>query len=455
MALTLIVGVFLCSFTHYENNCLITVERMVIRLMNKLKVIELFAGIGTQRQALKEAKIDHEVMAISEIDKYAYQAYKLLHGDTYNFGDISKIERLPPADMWTYSFPCTDISLAGRLRGLEKGSNTKSSLLWEVERLLEVAKEENELPRYLIMENVKNLVSKSFKSYFQAWLDYLSSLGYKNSWKVMNARKYGVPQNRERVFMISILDENAFFTFPDEVPLEKKLSDMLEDEVDEKYFLSEKLIECFCSMKNRNGLIRGLKFRPRKKDDPIAWTITTCPGSRATDTYIIEEPIMAALRGRLDENNEYHQHVEINKEGVSNTITTVQKDNIIIIPEATKKGYAVASVGDGVYTNRCDKKRGVVQKNMIPTLKTTCADVGVVVNDLSNEWISIRRLTPRECWRLMGWNDTSIDKVLDKGISNTQLYKMAGNGIVINCLVEIFKKLKETNKKKEDCYDKH
>ncbi len=314
--------------------------------MNKLKVIELFAGVGAQRQALKEASADHEVIAISEIDKYALIAYELLHGKTLNLGDIREIERLPYADMWTYSFLCTDISLAGRLGGFEKGSNTNSSLLWEVQRLLIESSKTAELPKYLIMENVKNLVSKKFMPSFQTWIDFLTSLGYKNFWKVLNAKDYGIPQNRERVFMVSILDKDASYEFPKPIPLTLKLADLLEKEVDEKYFLSEKLIECFCSMKNRNGLIRGLRFRPHEFDSKSAWTISTCPGSRATDNFIVY-PIIAASRGRKDENGEYKQHLEMG-DCISNTLTTVQKDNFVIIPQATKKGYAIAELGDGV-----------------------------------------------------------------------------------------------------------
>jgi len=118
-----------------------------------LKVIELFAGIGAQREALNVAKIPHEIIGISEIDKYACKAYELLHGKTQNYGDIKDIIALPYADLWTYSFPCTDISLAGKMDGFNKGSSTKSSLLWEVERLLKVSKEINTLPKYLLMEN--------------------------------------------------------------------------------------------------------------------------------------------------------------------------------------------------------------------------------------------------------------------------------------------------------------
>lgn len=406
-----------------------------------LKVIELFAGIGAQRKGLERAGIEHEVVAISEIDKYALKVYEALYGNTPNLGDISKIEKLPKADMWTYSFPCTDISLSGRMKGLEKGSGTHSSLLWEVQRLLEVSKANDELPKYLLLENVKNLISKKFKPYFDEWCRYLESLGYKNFYKVLNGKNYNVPQNRERIFLLSIRNCNEDYVFPNEIPLTTKLGDLLEPNVADKYFLSGKLITCFSSMKNRNGLIRGLRFRPRGKKDEYAWTITTAPGSRATDTFIIE-PIPAAIRGRTDEDGNYKQQLELKKDGNTNTLTTVQKDNVVIVPQNTKQGYAIAHVGDGIYTNRTDSKRGVVQRESIPTLKTSNKDIAVVVDD-PTELISIRRLTPRECWRLMGWTDEDIDKAFKADVSETQLYKMAGNSIIVNCLEAIFKNIQE------------
>lgn len=405
-----------------------------------LKVIELFAGIGAQRKGLERAGIEHEVVAISEIDKYALKVYESLYGNTPNLGDISKIEKLPKADMWTYSFPCTDISLSGRMKGLEKGSGTHSSLLWEVQRLLEVSKANDELPKYLLLENVKNLISKKFKPYFDEWCRYLESLGYKNFYKVLNGKNYNVPQNRERIFLLSIRNCSEDYVFPNHIPLTTKLGDLLESNVADKYFLSEKLITCFSSMKNRNGLIRGLRFRPRGKKDEYAWTITTAPGSRATDTFIIE-PIPAAIRGRANEDGTYRQQLELKKDGNTNTLTTVQKDNVVIVPQNTKQGYAIAHVGDGIYTNRADSKRGVVQRESIPTLKTSNKDIAVVVDD-PTDLISIRRLTPRECWRLMGWSDEDIDKAFKADVSETQLYKMTGNSIIVNCLEAIFKNIR-------------
>lgn len=414
-----------------------------------LKVIELFAGIGAQRRGLQKANIEHEIIGISEIDKYALATYNAIFGETLNFGDITKIDKLPQADLWTYSFPCTDISLAGRMNGFEKDSGTRSSLLWEVQRLLIKANEDNTLPKYLLMENVKNLVSRKFKPLFDEWCSFLEELGYKNFYKVLNAKDYGIPQNRERVFMVSILDVNAMYQFPKEIELDTKLGDYLEKEVDEKYYLSAKLINCFTDMKDRNGLLRGLQFVPKYAvKDKIARTITTKAGSRPTDNYIVE-PVISL-------------------------------DGKVIVPQATKDGYAIAEVGDGIYTNRCISKRGVVQKDKIPTLKTSSNDIAVVVTkDTENyiQWekkgffdiecrafkedkvsgalntrghikvltndVAIRRLTPLECFRLMGFEDNDYQKVTELKISDTQAYKMAGNSIVVNCLTKIFENLKE------------
>lgn len=420
-----------------------------------LKVIELFAGIGAQAQALKESGIKHEIVGISEIDKYALKVYENLHGKTNNLGDITKIDKIPQADLWTYSFPCTDISISGKMKGFDKESNTGSSLLWEVQRLLEVAKPNNELPRFLLMENVKNIVSKRFLPLFQEWIDYLSSLGYKSFYKILNAKDYGIPQNRERCFMLSIRDYNGEFIFPKKEELKIKLGDLLENNVDEKYYLSTKMIDCFTDMKDRNGLFRGLQFTPKYAiKDKIARTITTKAGTRPCDNFIVE-PVITL-------------------------------DGKVIVPQATKDGYAIAEIGDGIYTNRCISKRGVVQKDKIPTLKTSAKDIAVIVTkDTDNyiQWeqegwfdiecraykeekisgalntrghmkvltndVAIRRLTPRECFRLMGWKDVDIDKAFSSGVSDTQLYKMAGNSIVVNCLTKIFESLNKIIKEIE------
>ena len=404
-----------------------------------IKIIELFAGIGSQAEAFNIANIPYKTVGISEIDKYAIQGYEKLHGKVNNFGDITKIKELPQADLWTYSFPCQDISIAGKLKGFDKENDTRSGLLWEVGRLLKIAKNNNTLPKYLLMENVKNIIGEKFIDGFNEWVKELNVLGYDNYYQVLNAKDYGIPQNRERVFMVSILKTNNDYTyqyhFPPKTKLELRLKDFLEDEVDEKYFISDKLFNCFTDMTNRNGFIRGKRFKPHSIDSEYAYTISTGSGNRATDNYIK-------------------------------------------IPENTKKGYKEAYEGDGVYINRPHQKRGVVQKDIIQTLKTSSNDLGVVVKgtrclsskvnnkqpSLTNRVydsnyvatcvttspffmphythkLRIRKLTPRECLRLMGWKDERIDLLLDGTISNTQLYKIAGNSIVIQVLVEIFKSL--------------
>ena len=207
---------------------------------NPLRLIELFAGIGSQTQALTNIGIAHKVVVISEIDKYAIQSYEAMHGKANNLGDIRKIEELPDADLWTYSFPCQDISVAGKGAGIKEG--TRSGLLFEVERLLRVASEKGTLPKYLLLENVKNLVSKKFKADFDKWLDFLAELGYTNYWKVLNAKDYGIPQNRERVFCVSIRGEHEPFVFPKPKELTIRLRDMIDEAVDERFYLKESTI---------------------------------------------------------------------------------------------------------------------------------------------------------------------------------------------------------------------
>ncbi len=177
-----------------------------------MKVFEAFAGYGSQHLALKRLNADFEIVGISEIDKYALIAYEALHGSLpTNYGDITKIDwaTVPDFDLFTYSFPCQDISIVGQRKGFDEGSGTESSLLWECKRAIEAKK-----PAILLMENVKNLVGKKNKPNFDKWCEYLESLGYKNYWKVLNAKDYGIPQNRERVFMLSFLDGRDY-AFPE------------------------------------------------------------------------------------------------------------------------------------------------------------------------------------------------------------------------------------------------
>ena len=223
-----------------------------------LRVFTAFSGYDSQCMALDRIGIPYELVGWSEIDKYAIQAHNAIYPQyaDRNYGDISKIDwsQVPDFDLFTYSFPCTDISNAGIQKGLEEGSGTRSSLLWECCKAIEIKR-----PKYLLMENVKALVSQKFLPYYKKWEQYLAGLGYDNHCKVINATECGVPQNRERIFIVSILDEDKPFRFPEPIPLEKKLKDVLEPEVDDKYVLSEKSIEGFLQH-NENHEEKGTGF---------------------------------------------------------------------------------------------------------------------------------------------------------------------------------------------------
>lgn len=544
-----------------------------------IKVFEAFAGYGSQSMALRRLGIDFEVVGISEIDKYAIQAYMAVHGDTPNYGDISKIDWscVPDFDFLTYSFPCTDISTAGQQKGLAEGSGTRSSLLWECRKAIEAKR-----PKYLLMENVKNLVSKKFTPYLKEWLRFLEGQGYSNYTKVLNAKDFGVPQNRERVFMVSILGD-ASFHFPKPFTLEKRLKDVLEKDVDESFYLSEKIVKTFLARNEKNKAKgNGVKFAP-KMGDVIASSITAHPNDRSCDNFI-KVPITSHIgniygdkKGCGFAGNVY------DKDGISPTImtngggnrqpmifeccnqerkygnkrvqslvdsgkisghevqfldaynqtvsdicgtikTTVDSSCLsfisepinqsLIIKQATKKGYIEIPPGgvfDASYPESLTR-RGRVQDNgkvsptltaggeppclyegMEPkvleaaeTLKITAnatrkQDCDVTINpdlslrpyvkDKAKSGISelqtdydesigstlisarpnsiyglttnyrIRKLTPRECFRLMGVSEKDIDNIQKSGISKTQQYKMAGNSIVVDVLYYIFKKM--------------
>lgn len=400
--------------------------------MDKIKLIHLFSGIGAPEMALKRLGVPLEIVGYSEIDKYAIQSYRAIHGeDIPNLGDIKQIERLPKCNLLFYGFCCQDISCSGKQKGLldENGNQTRSGLLFDVLRLLKVAKQNNELPEIAIAENVKNLVSKKFKPDFEKLLQVLDSLGYNNYWQVLNAKDYGIPQNRERVFVVSIrkdIDKRSY-TFPEKMPLKKRLRDILEYEVDEKYYISQDKVQ---------SLIKTLENKEVSN--------TVCIGGRGSlDRHTWDLVAIGANRGRNPENpsdrttgSPTQQRLEINSQGLSNTLTTVQKDNLVV-------ENRVIQVGNIVNTgNWNNPQRGRIysSEGCSPTLNT-CGGGGLEPKIIEN--LRIRKLTPLECWRLMGISDNDFIKAQVSGISNTQLYKQAGNSIVVDVLYYIFKNLLE------------
>lgn len=255
----------------------------------KIRVFTAFSGYDSQCMALDRLHeqfpdFEYELVGWAEIDKYAIQAHNAVYPQwaDRNFGDISKIDwdAVPDFDLFTYSSPCQDFSSAGKQRGGQEGSGTRSSLLWECRRAIITKR-----PKYLLLENVAALVSKKFLPLFNQWQAELASYGYNNFAQVLNAKDYGIPQNRQRVFLVSILDENASYCFPEKMPLTKRLKDVLEQNVDEKYYLSDRMLEGFARTDACPD--HGHNFNP-KDGGGIAFTIRTAPGSRVDDNYIKE-----------------------------------------------------------------------------------------------------------------------------------------------------------------------
>lgn len=217
---------------------------------NPLRVFTAFSGYDSQCLALDRLKrefpqFDYRLIGWSEIDKSAITAHNALYPNEseLNYGDISNIEweNVPDFDLFTYSFPCQDISSAGQQRGLDRDSGTRSSLLWECEKAISIKR-----PKYLLMENVKALVQKKFIADYNKWIDLLTSLGYESSGQVLNAKNYGVPQNRERIILFSIRSDGKEFCnyeFPKPIPLTRRLKDVLEESVDEKYYIPDEKVK--------------------------------------------------------------------------------------------------------------------------------------------------------------------------------------------------------------------
>lgn len=233
-----------------------------------IRLIELFGGIGSQAMALRDIGADFEHYRLVEFDKYAMKSYNAIHGTNFKTTDIRDVhgvdlnieKRNSFTYLLTYSFPCTDLSVAGKMQGMSKadwenGNSTRSGLLWEVERILKELPED-ELPQVLLMENVPQVHVEKNKEDFENWCKFLRSKGYFNQYIDLNAKNYGIPQNRERCFMVSMLsDEYVEIDCPEEIPLETVMKDYLEDEVDEKYYInSEKAQKLIAKLIERGEL---------------------------------------------------------------------------------------------------------------------------------------------------------------------------------------------------------
>ena len=368
------------------------------KIIKPIRLIELFAGIGSQAMALRDLGVEFEHHRVVELDPFAIKSYNAIHGTNFEPTDITTIhgddlgitERDRYEYIMTYSFPCQDLSKAGKQKGMAKDSGTRSGLLWEVERILKELNETDSLPQVLLMENVPDVIGTKNIKDFNEWYAFLESIGYQSYYKLLNAKNYGVPQNRNRCFMVSIIG-NYSYTFPMPIPLEKRLKDVLEAEVDERYCISYEKTRDFYEKASRD-ISNCIRTSGRGSLDRHSWDVVQIGNCMPTQTR--DNP----NQGRI-----------YASEGISPALNCMEGGNRqpMIIPENTVKGYAEAYPGDGVYINRPHQ---------------------------------IRKLTPLECWRLMGFSDEDFRKA-EAVNSNTQLYSQAGNSIVKQVLMAIFKKL--------------
>lgn len=445
-----------------------------------MKVLSLFSGIGAFEKALENLKIDYELVGFSEIDKFAIQSYCAIHNTTpdKNLGDITEIDldNLPECDLITHGSPCQDFSVAGKGQGGDIGTETRSSLMWNSVEIIRRCK-----PKYVVWENVKNVLSKKHRHNFDKYIESLEEIGYKNYYKVLNAKDYGVPQNRERIFVISIRsDIEQDFEFP--MPFDNgiRLKDILEDEVDEKFYISSDKVEKLLmqlDFKNKHKLgVDGTINKPRFID------IANCikarydagisnfkqDGTMVTIPCLTPDRVEKRQNGRRFKENgdpsftltsqDRHGVLQVgnivdtgnwdnpqrgriySSEGCSPSLNTVGGGGLepkVLIKQATKQGYIECEIGgvaDLSFPNS-KTRRGSVQENGTISPTITATETGICRVELDYR---IRKLTPKECFRLMGFDDASFQKCVDIGISNSQLYKQAGNSIVVNVLQCIF-----------------
>lgn len=371
-----------------------------------IKLFEMFAGYGGASFGLAKAGITFECVGYSEIDKGAIKCYEQNHKGK-NYGDCSKInpKDLPDFDLLTGGFPCQDVSLAGN-RDLSKG---RTNLYLEILRIVESKK-----PKYILLENVKGLEmmeDEGRKLSYKIKND-LHKLGYGVCMKVLNSKDYGVPQNRERIWFVCKLGGWNFgeFQFPEKEELKIRLKDILEKEVDKKYFLTEHQLN-FINYKSKQG--RGKEIQERIKEIPLT---SQCLKTGSQKRYVVEATIIN--EGLLGDNNFKGKRV-LSSDGVFSTLVTNNNNN-------NNNDFIIG----GLQEHQTPRYDGIS-----PSLNASMGQGGGHKPILLNQ---IRVLTPKECFRLMGFFNDEIN--LD-GLSDTQKYKLAGNGWDINIVSKIFKRL--------------
>lgn len=419
---------------------------------------------GACSKALKKLNIEYEIADYVEIDKYAVASYNAIHNTNFIPQDVCKWDKDIKADLIMHGSPCQDFSLAGKQAGGDIGSGTRSSLMYETLRIVEKIR-----PRYVIWENVKNLLSKKHIHNFNAYLNKMEQLGYTNYYKILNAKDYGIPQNRERVFTVSILNKGSYkfppgqecnnkikvvgnympsghdasrivdeeglaptvkenhgtvtavlekFEFPRKKELELRLKDLLETEVDESYYLTEEKIEKISQWKSFQKPLENVQGK-----NSICPTLTARGAGE-------EHSGMITYSDKLENTTNIQEDIK-NKNLKQQLCESLIEQNKVKEMDVIRHSYS---------RNRMKKfySQNSRNNNTSPTLDTRCDCLGVAVNKKSN--LRIRKLTPKECFRLMGFEDQDYEKA-SKVNSKSQLYKQAGNSIVVNVLMAILNNL--------------
>lgn len=435
-------------------------------------------GEQKQRQIYNNIKASHNLVNIQQV----------------NASDLEIVDVDKYCYLMTYSFPCQDLSKAGLGKGMEKGSGTRSGMLWEVERILD---ECENLPQILLMENVPDVIGSKNIIHFAKWLEKLEKLGYHCYWQVLNAKDFGVPQNRERCFMVSLLGD-YLYEFPKKQKLEIRLKDILEKEVDEKYYLSSKAIEGslktnFASSKLENkipkdGICPTIMARdykdPKCVVEPQLMELTQNQpqGYRVYDTEGISVSLVANGGGMGAKTGLYAVEDNLKRQLCNSLIV----NNRVVENDVIRHSYSKSRMDNMYIQNnqfhdcsptldtRCDclgvvvkQQEKYVDKKLTETIKNNNGEIpefvdlynarplkdgiaGTLSTSCGNDcgcgsfaYISnlrIRKLTPKECFRLMGVKDEDFDKVAQNQ-SNASLYHLAGDSIVVNVLMAIFRQM--------------
>lgn len=454
------------------------------KITKPIRLIECFAGYGSQNLALKYLGANYKHHKICEWATKSIQAYNDLHiqdytdyskdleyeeivgylfkkGISLNYNEPMTLEQIKrKGESWcrttfnniiathnlvniqqvhgrdlditdtdsftyllTYSFPCQDLSLAGKGKGMAKDSGTRSGMLWEVERILNECAELGTLPQ---------VHSKDNMPHFQAWIKALEKLGYSSYWQDLNAKDYGIPQNRDRTFMVSMLGD-WYYEFPKKKPLKLRLKDMLEDNVDEKYYISYKLLNYYDS-KIKEGWRKELTINPN-----CCSTICNPGRNQVNDTFILDRCVQIGVLcgGKWDKINESCRRV-YSIESLSPTIHTCSGGNTE--PKIAENNGEPICLNSKGGRNGVDGLQPSLQDRVYSSSSSVAITTGFHPSYTDKEELRIRKLTPRECGRLMNVKDEDIDKMA-KNQSDSSLYHLFGDSIVVNVLMAIFGEL--------------